>query len=71
MRHEYKTRQDLRPRDLRGISEEQIALHWALYEGYVKNVNALNGRLADLSKKKSTGWNSPSLSDARDSNTTA
>ncbi len=54
-RHEYEVRQELRPKGLTGISEDQIAQHWKLYEGYVKNVNALNGRLAALSAEKSYG----------------
>lgn len=45
----YKIRQELRPRALTGISEDQIAQHWALYEGYVKNVNLLNQKIKTLS----------------------
>lgn len=55
MNHKYQARQALRPKQLSGISEEQIAQHWTLYEGYVKNVNLLNERLAALSEKKSYG----------------
>jgi Fe-Mn family superoxide dismutase len=50
-----KPRQELRPRDLKGISEDQIAQHWALYEGYVKNVNLLEEKLAALAKKEDYG----------------
>ena len=39
---DYTPKTDFRPKDLDGISEDQIALHWALYEGYVTNVNRLN-----------------------------
>ena len=39
---DYAPRTQFRPTDLDGISEDQIALHWALYEGYVNNVNRLN-----------------------------
>ncbi|MCR4295788.1 MAG: Fe-Mn family superoxide dismutase [Elusimicrobia bacterium] len=38
-----------------GIGEEQVAQHWALYEGYVKNVNLLNEKIAALSGKKDFG----------------
>lgn len=55
MNHKYQPRQALRPGKLSGISEDQIAQHWTLYEGYVKNVNLLNEKLAALSEKKSFG----------------
>jgi Fe-Mn family superoxide dismutase len=51
----YQVRLDLRPTQLSGISEEQIAQHWMLYEGYVKNVNALNEKLSALSGKGDFG----------------
>jgi Fe-Mn family superoxide dismutase len=54
-RHEYEARRDLMPKGLPGISEDQIAQHWKLYEGYVKNVNLLNEKLAALSAKKDFG----------------
>ena len=44
--HEYRVKKDLHPKGLDGISEDQIAQHWKLYEGYVKNVNELNERIA-------------------------
>ncbi len=34
--------------DLTGISNETLAMHFKLYEGYVTNTNVLNQRLADL-----------------------
>lgn len=55
MNHKYQVRQELHPKDLSGISAEQIAQHWTLYEGYVKNVNLLNEKLSSLSEKKSFG----------------
>lgn len=55
MSHRYEARKDLRPRQLAGIGEEQIAQHWTLYEGYVKNVNLLNEKLAALSGKNDFG----------------
>jgi superoxide dismutase, Fe-Mn family len=33
---------------LQGISDETLQIHFGLYEGYVKNTNLLNERLADL-----------------------
>lgn len=55
MRYEYKVRAELRPKGLTGISESQIAQHWSLYEGYVKNVDLLNEKLAALSAKGDFG----------------
>ncbi|MDP3543418.1 MAG: Fe-Mn family superoxide dismutase [Elusimicrobiota bacterium] len=51
----YEPRKELRPRRLTGISEEQISQHWTLYEGYVKNVNLLGGKLAALTEKGEFG----------------
>ncbi len=45
----------VRPRDLDGISEEQISQHWALYEGYVKAAAALGEKLSMLSKVENFG----------------
>ena len=55
MNHKYQVRQELKPEALAGIGEEQIAQHWALYEGYVKNVNLLDEKLAALADKKDFG----------------
>jgi superoxide dismutase, Fe-Mn family len=33
---------------LQGISDETLAIHFGLYEGYVKNSNVLNERIAEL-----------------------
>lgn len=55
MRYKYQVRVELKPKQLSGISEEQIGQHWSLYEGYVKNVNLLNEKLAALAEKKSFG----------------
>lgn len=51
----YKPRQELRPHDLEGISEDQIIQHWRLYEGYVKNVNLLEEKINLLSKRGDHG----------------
>ncbi|HET8576442.1 MAG TPA: Fe-Mn family superoxide dismutase [Methylomirabilota bacterium] len=37
----YSVQERIKPKALQGISDEQIRQHWALYEGYVKNVNGL------------------------------
>lgn len=55
MHHKYQVREELKPKRLSGIGEDQIAQHWSLYEGYVKNVNLLNEKLAALAEKKSFG----------------
>ena len=55
MNDEYMTRTEIRPKALDGISEDQIAQHWALYEGYVKNANQLDERIALLSWKGEYG----------------
>jgi Fe-Mn family superoxide dismutase len=41
----YKVKQNLKPSNLIGLSNEQIDDHWTLYEGYVKQVNLLNEEL--------------------------
>src|SRR5215510_10262098 len=33
---------------LKGISDKTLEMHFKLYEGYVKAVNELNGRIADV-----------------------
>lgn len=55
MNHKYEVRRELRPKGLAGIGEEQVAQHWTLYEGYVKNVNLLNEKIAALAAGKSFG----------------
>ena len=52
MTDEYMVRAEIRPKALDGISDDQIAQHWALYEGYVKNVNLLDEKIERLSKKE-------------------
>jgi Fe-Mn family superoxide dismutase len=46
----YEAKTGLKPTGLAGISEEQIAQHWRLYEGYVTQVNALRKELETLAK---------------------
>lgn len=45
--HTYEARKFNLPA-LPGISEKQIAVHLALYEGYVKHTNVLRQQIADL-----------------------
>ena len=45
---DYAPKTQFRPTGLDGISEDQIALHWALYEGYVNNVNRINKETREL-----------------------
>lgn len=51
----YEVNTSLRPAALRGLSAEQIAQHWQLYEGYVKQVNALGAELQYLRRQAMTG----------------
>lgn len=46
----YKVRQDLKPKDLDGLSEKLIDQHWKLYEGYVTNTNLLNKLVWDAAE---------------------
>lgn len=55
MSREHKVRAELRRKGLDGISDEQLDQHWALYEGYVKNVNLLESKLAALREKGDFG----------------
>ncbi len=51
----YEVHSGLRPGKLTGISEEQIAQHWRLYEGYVANTNALREELQTLRRTGKSG----------------
>ncbi len=55
MPYTYQPRSELKPKGLDGISDDQIAQHWKLYEGYVTNVNALNKTLTGLVEKGEFG----------------
>jgi len=44
----YKVKENLKPSNLDGITDEQINDHWKLYEGYVAQVNKLNKELCEL-----------------------
>jgi Fe-Mn family superoxide dismutase len=51
----YEAKTHLKPSGLKGISENQIAQHWKLYEGYVTNSNALLAELEALRKEGKGG----------------
>jgi superoxide dismutase, Fe-Mn family len=51
----YEVNVTLIPSGLAGISEEQIAQHWRLYEGYVAQVNTLRAELESLRKSGTRG----------------
>ena len=44
----YDVREELKPSNLNGISDDQINDHWGLYKGYVAQVNTLKAELAEL-----------------------
>lgn len=47
----YSVKSELKPSNLTGISAKQIDEHWALYEGYIKQSNALRQQLDDMRAK--------------------
>ena len=59
----YTVREELKPADLNGISNEQIDDHWNLYVGYVKQTNALKEELEGLRKDGKGG--TPAYMDRR------
>jgi Fe-Mn family superoxide dismutase len=44
---------------LQGISDNTLAVHFGLYEGYVKNTNLLNEQIAELVKSGQAGGANP------------
>lgn len=54
----YEVQEHLKPKALVGISDDQIAQHWALYEGYVKNANLLLEGAAKA-EAGTPGWAEP------------
>lgn len=59
----YEAKITLKPTELSGISKDQIAQHWKLYEGYVANTNALLEELRTLRKGGKGG--TPTYTDRR------
>ena len=44
----HKVKIELKPQNLKQISDEQVEQHWKLYEGYVEQVNKLHEELANI-----------------------
>jgi Fe-Mn family superoxide dismutase len=59
----YEVNASIKPSGLAGISEDQIAQHWRLYEGYVAQVNTLRNELQTLRREGKGG--SPLYADRR------
>ena len=59
----YEVKTALKPSGLSGISEDQIAQHWKLYEGYVAQTNNLRNELETLRKEGKGG--TPAYADRR------
>jgi Fe-Mn family superoxide dismutase len=51
----YTSREELKPKGLDGISDNQIEQHWALYKGYVTQTNALRDELAKMRAEGKSG----------------
>jgi len=50
---------------LHGISDDTLAVHFGLYEGYVKNVNLLNEQLAEVAGEGHRAGNDPRFAELR------
>jgi superoxide dismutase, Fe-Mn family len=48
---------------LKGISDATLEMHFGLYEGYVKNVNLLNERLAELRSSGNAAGANPAFAE--------
>jgi Fe-Mn family superoxide dismutase len=59
----YDVKSHLKPAGLSGLSENQVAQHWKLYEGYVANTNALRSELEILRAEGKGG--TPHFADRR------
>lgn len=59
----YAAKTELKPANLTGISENQIAQHWKLYEGYVAQSNALRTELEQMRAEGKGG--TPAYADRR------
>jgi len=51
MDRSYRVREFTHLKGLKGISDAQLEQHFKLYEGYVKNTNALRAQIAELAGK--------------------
>jgi len=59
----YTAHTELKPAGLKGLSENQVAQHWKLYEGYVAQSNTLRDELEALRKEGKVG--TPAYADRR------
>src|SRR5215468_12042618 len=48
---------------LKGISDRTLEMHLSLYEGYVKNTNALTEKLAEMTHKKKASAKDPAFAE--------
>src|SRR5215468_2211621 len=48
---------------LKGISDRTLEMHLSLYEGYVKNTNALTEKLAEMTHKKKASAKDPAYAE--------
>jgi superoxide dismutase, Fe-Mn family len=53
--HPYPQKDYSHLKGLKGISDAQLAVHFALYAGYVTNTNKFNELIAEMSKNGQTG----------------
>lgn len=59
----YTVREELKPSNLNGISDDQINDHWGLYKGYVTQANVLREELEAMRKEGKGG--TPGYADRR------
>ncbi|MBV8150393.1 MAG: superoxide dismutase [Candidatus Eremiobacteraeota bacterium] len=48
---------------LKGISDKTLEVHFGLYEGYVKNTNLLNERLAEMGREEKQAPTNPAFAE--------
>jgi len=58
----YKA-QEFKLSGLKGISDRTLEMHLSLYEGYVKNTNALTEKLAEMTHKKKASAKDPAFAE--------
>src|SRR5262245_58101537 len=58
----YKA-QEFKLSGLKGISDRTLEMHLSLYEGYVKNTNALTEKLAEMTHKKKASGKDPAYAE--------
>src|SRR5881296_2526152 len=58
----YKAKQ-FKLSGLKGISDETLKMHFALYEGYVKNTNLLMEQISEITHKKKVSGLDPAYAE--------